>query len=103
MITTNDALFKAFSAKTGQIDPATKEVLHYREALWNAFNSLKERGLLTANCFIKQCRTSRKIRQVSGIPRYEDSQSSNGQDYLYTTGGGKPVTGPAQKPGNLHS
>jgi len=29
IITTHDALFRAFSAKTGQIDPATKEVLRY--------------------------------------------------------------------------
>ncbi len=27
IITTNDALFRAFSAQTSQIDPATKEVL----------------------------------------------------------------------------
>ena len=34
IITTNDTLFKAFSAKTSKIDPATKEVLRYRQALW---------------------------------------------------------------------
>ena len=34
IITTNDALFRAFAAKTTSVDPATKEVLRYREALW---------------------------------------------------------------------
>src|SRR3989339_125837 len=34
IITTDDALFKAFTAKTSLIDPATEEVLRYREALW---------------------------------------------------------------------
>src|SRR4030042_1179631 len=29
IITTNDALFRAYTAKTGQIDPATKEDLRY--------------------------------------------------------------------------
>jgi Fic family protein len=29
IITTHDALFRAFTAKTGQINPATKEVLRY--------------------------------------------------------------------------
>lgn len=53
VITTNDALFKAFTAQTGKIDPATKEVLHYREALWQGYNSLKKNGLLTTNLFIQ--------------------------------------------------
>jgi len=30
IITTNDALFRAFTAKTSRVDPATKEVLRYR-------------------------------------------------------------------------
>jgi len=53
IITTNDALFRAFSAKTGQIDPVTKEVLRYREALWEGFTRLKERSLLTTNLFVQ--------------------------------------------------
>lgn len=53
IITTHDALFRAFTAKTGQIDSATKEVLRYREALWEGFSSLKDRPLLTTNLFIR--------------------------------------------------
>jgi Fic family protein len=41
IITTSDALFQAFSAKTGNIDPATKEVLLYRAALLKGYNALK--------------------------------------------------------------
>ena len=59
IITTNDALFRAFSAKTSQIDPATKEVLRYREALWGGFNNLKDRPLLTTNLFIRIVQTIR--------------------------------------------
>jgi Fic family protein len=59
VITTNDALFQAFSAKTSQIDPATKEVLRYREALWEGFNNLKDRPLLTTNLFIRIVQTIR--------------------------------------------
>lgn len=51
IITTNDALFKAFSATTGKIDSATKEVLRYRQALWEGFNALKKRPLST-NLFV---------------------------------------------------
>src|SRR3990172_1124285 len=49
IITTNDALFKAFTAGSGQSDPATKEVLRYREALWEGFNELKKKPVLTTN------------------------------------------------------
>ena len=34
IITTQDQLYQAFTADNKQIDPATKEVLRYREALW---------------------------------------------------------------------
>lgn len=59
IITTHDALFQAFSAKTSQIDPATKEVLRYREALWEGFSSLKDRSFLTTNLFIQIVQTIR--------------------------------------------
>lgn len=57
IVTTNDALFRAFAAGTAAIDPATKEVLRYREALWEGFNTLKGRELLTTNLFIKVVQT----------------------------------------------
>jgi Fic family protein len=70
IITTHDALFRAFSAKTSQIDPATKEVLRYREALWEGFNSLKDRPFLTTNLFIRIVQTIRankaSIRNTPG-------------------------------------
>ena len=44
IVTTNDALFKAFSARSSHVDAATKEVLRYREALWEAFSTLKTAG-----------------------------------------------------------
>jgi Fic family protein len=59
IITTHDALFRAFSANTSQIDPATKEVLRYREALWEGFNGLEDRPLLTTNLFIRIVQTIR--------------------------------------------
>ena len=41
IFTTNDKLYKAFSSTASNTDPATKEVLRYREALWNSFTQLK--------------------------------------------------------------
>ena len=44
IFTTEDELYKAISETQNDynINPATKEVLKYREALWEGFNSLKE-------------------------------------------------------------
>jgi len=53
IITTNDALFKAFTASTTQVNPATKEVLRYREALWEGFNALQKRPALNTNLFLR--------------------------------------------------
>lgn len=41
IFTTNDALYKAFSSPASGPDSATKEVLRYRQALWNAFTKMK--------------------------------------------------------------
>lgn len=63
IITTSDALFQAFTAKIKQTDPATKEVLRYREALWKGYNVLKDRPVLTTNLFIELVQT---IKEHSG-------------------------------------
>lgn len=57
IVTTNDALFRAFSAQSSHIDAATKEVLRYREALWEGFNTLKKRPVITTNLLIKLVQT----------------------------------------------
>ncbi|MBK9096545.1 MAG: Fic family protein [bacterium] len=41
IFTTNDALYKAFSSNLTN-DASTKEVLRYREAMWNAFTKMKK-------------------------------------------------------------
>ena len=70
IVTTNDALFRAFAAGSIQVDTATKEVLRYREALWEGFNALKRRPVLTTNLFIKIVQTIRQneagIRNIPG-------------------------------------
>lgn len=51
--TTNDKLFKAFTAKTQNIDAQTKEVLRYREALWAGYIRLKRRPVFSTNLFVE--------------------------------------------------
>ncbi|MHC4885055.1 MAG: Fic family protein [Planctomycetota bacterium] len=70
IITTNDALFKAFAAQTKEVDPAVKEVLGYRRAVWDGFNALKKRPVLTTNLFVQLMQTIKEnqagIRKTPG-------------------------------------
>jgi len=48
IITTQDEIYKAISTNTKTNgDPAVKEVLRYREALWYGYDRVKQRGILT--------------------------------------------------------
>ena len=60
VMTTNTKLFKAFSASTQKVDPQTKEVLRYREALWTGYNRLKKRSIFSTNLFIDIFRIIKK-------------------------------------------
>jgi Fic family protein len=69
IVTTNDELYKAADQLPSKVDHHTKEVLHYREALWHGFQNLKARPLST-NLFIDLVRiikqTNLGIRSVPG-------------------------------------
>ncbi len=75
IITTNDALFRAFSSEISATDPATKEVLRYRHALWHGFNELMEHGLLTTNLFVNVCQVLRDT--TDGIRRTPGTKLGN--------------------------
>ena len=47
VVTTNDRLFTALSANDSSVDPQTKEVLRYRQALWKGVDYLKDQSLST--------------------------------------------------------
>jgi len=70
IITTNDALYKAIGANEINLDPQTKEVLAYKDAIWGGFNKLKKQGFLSTNLFIEICNqikgTDAGIRKIPG-------------------------------------
>jgi Fic family protein len=91
IITTNDALFKAFTAKTKQVDPATKEVLRYREALWEGYQALKKRPVLSTNLFITIVQTIKKNQAgIRSTPGTTISNSATGE-VIYTPPEGEAV------------
>jgi Fic family protein len=70
IVTTNDQLYEAFTETINTYDAHTKEVLRYREALWEGFNRLNKNNLLTTNLFINVYNvikaTSAGIRRTPG-------------------------------------
>jgi len=91
IITTNDALFKAFTAKTSQVDLATKEVLRYREALWEGYNTLKDRPILSTKLFETIVQTIRKNRAgIRNTPGTAIVNSTTGE-VIYTPPEGESI------------
>ena len=91
IITTDDALFRAFTTKTSSVDPSTKEVLRYREALWEGYNELKNRPVLTTNLFVKL--VQRIKENQAGIRRTPGTTISNADtgEIIYTPPEGEAV------------
>lgn len=91
IITTDDKLYQAFTAKSQPSDPSTKEVLRYRKALWDGFNGLKKRELLTTNLFIK---IFQKIKQtdaeIRNTPGTQLVDAASGK-VIYTPPEGEPL------------
>lgn len=52
VITTQDKLYQAISAKGSEIDPATKEVLRYREAMLEGYHAVQTKGFINTNTII---------------------------------------------------
>lgn len=90
IITTNDELYKSFIAEKKIEDPATKEVLSYKEALWLGLEELKTRPFITTNLCIKivQCikQNNASIRVIPGTTL----ANSNGE-VIYTPPSGEEV------------
>ncbi|MEN9760858.1 MAG: hypothetical protein RI906_684 [Pseudomonadota bacterium] len=76
IVTTTDKLFQhAHTDGHGQADPATKEALRYRSALYRGYMSLKERPICTATA-VEICRTLKAvdmdIRKTPGTKLHND-------------------------------
>lgn len=102
IVTTNDALYKAMAMPSdANIDPATKEVIRYREALWTGFGNLTVRGILTTNDLVKIVNTIR--RNESGIRRIAGTVLNNptNDEIIYTPPNGEDII--RQKLSNLEN
>jgi Fic family protein len=53
IFTTRDKMYKAMALRGAKIDPATKEVLRYRESLWRGFNVVRKQKKLSNELIIQ--------------------------------------------------
>jgi len=91
IVTTNDELFKAFTAETSRIDPATKEVLRYREALWKGYETIRKRPVLNTGVFLEVVRTIKKNKAgIRTLPGTKISNPDTGK-VIYTPPEGEQV------------
>jgi len=60
IVTTTDQMFLFDGINEGEADPATKEALRYRTALWEGFRALKTRPLST-NTAVQICRVIKGV------------------------------------------
>ena len=91
IITTSDALFQALSIDKNKIDPTTKEVLRYREALWDGYQALLRKPVLSTNIYIDivQSTTAKKF-SIRKNPGTTISNAKTGE-VLYTPPEGETV------------
>ena len=90
IITTNDDLYKSSVADKKFENPATKEVLNYKEALWIGLNKLDSRPFITTNLCIELVQCIKK--NSSGIRKTPGTTLSNTRgEIIYTPPSGEDV------------
>ncbi|MBP6871976.1 MAG: Fic family protein [Bacteroidales bacterium] len=91
IITTNDELFKAISAKNYPVDKSTKEVINYRKALYSGFQAIGTNKILTINDIINInetiIETTEGIRKLPGTALMNDRTN----EVIYTPPAGESV------------
>jgi len=91
IITTNDSLYKAAILSDDRSDPATKEVIQYRQALWSGFNILKKKQFINTNVAVDIYQilkdTSAGIRKIPGTTL----KNSTTGEIMYTPPEGETV------------
>jgi len=75
IITTQDELFQASVADKKAENEATKEVIHYKDALWHGVKQIEKKPVLTTNLFIAIMRIIKE--NDSGIRNLPGTQLKN--------------------------
>lgn len=90
IITTNDEIFKSLIAEKKHHNPAAKEIISYKSALWQGLKDLEERPFITTNLCIKLVQIIKQNN--SGIRITPGTTLLNGKgEKVYTPPSGEKV------------
>ncbi|MGL4608792.1 MAG: Fic family protein [Trueperaceae bacterium] len=90
IVTTNDELYRAFAEETTQYDHATKEVLHYNQALWIGYEAIRKGRPLSTTLFEEIVQTIKLSR--FGIRKLPGTKIANShQEIIYTPPEGEKI------------
>ncbi|MGG7661949.1 Fic family protein [Dyadobacter sp. BHUBP1] len=84
IITTQDALFQASIVEKNIDDAPTKEVIHYKDALWYGLEEIRKKPVLTTNLFIAIMQIIKENQSgIRNIPGTQLKNPATGQ-VIYT-------------------
>lgn len=90
IITTNDDLYKAIVADKKFDNPATKEVISYKEALWNGLQEIERRPFISTNLCVEIVQSIKK--NTAGIRTTPGTALKNAKgETIYTPPSGEAV------------
>ncbi|WP_034921341.1 Fic family protein [Gillisia sp. CAL575] len=90
IITTNDDLYKAIVADKKYNNSATKEVISYKEALWQGLESIEKRPFITTNLCIEIVQSIKK--NTAGIRTTPGTTLKNTEgEIIYTPPSGETI------------
>ena len=91
IITIHDELYQSAVADRKVDDPATKEVLFYKDALWFGYEQVKKHGLITSGLFIKMVQLLRQNQAgVRNLPGTQIRNDGTGE-VVYTPPDGEEI------------
>ena len=92
IVTTNDDLYRAMASDRNQVDSNTKEVLHYREALWEGVSHIRADSPLDIQLFEQICsRILDKKMNVRSGPVVIENRATQELIYRPPTGYGNLI------------
>ena len=91
IVTTNDELYMAVSDVKNIKDPYVKEVFHYKDALWDGFEEIKKKGVLSINMVIDLAKIVKE--NTEGIRTNPGTviMNPNTREIIYTPPEGKEI------------
>ncbi len=90
ILTTSDDLYKAIVSNKKFDNPATKEVLSYKEALWNGLQEIEKRPFITTNLCVEIVQSIKK--NTAGIRMTPGTALKNARgETIYTPPSGETI------------